>query len=82
VERTPLEVLLSEKTTEGRSKAAKNFINSLIEETDCFFILNGARKDNDQEQDTICKSFFLTVLRQRVDEEIQKKKNERKTHSF
>jgi hypothetical protein len=55
VERTPLELLLSENTSEGRSKAAKNFITSLIEETDCNFILDGKKKQNQEENDTICK---------------------------
>jgi hypothetical protein len=48
-------MLLSENTSEGRSKAAKNFINSLIAETDCMFILNGLKKDNQEEQDSICR---------------------------
>lgn len=54
VERTPLEVLKSDTDNPTKKKAAEDFIRNLIEETDCFFILEGNHKKKEEEEETIC----------------------------
>ena len=58
-EKTPLQLLLSVNTKEGQQRAAKTFINSLIEEADCMFILNGTDNGKKEEPDTICNDALI-----------------------
>jgi hypothetical protein len=38
-----------------RTKAAKDYIRKLIEETDCWFIIEGLNKGDEKKVENICK---------------------------
>lgn len=58
VEQTPLEILTSDANDITKKKAAEDFIRNLIEETDCYFILEGNKKKKENEEETICNHKF------------------------
>lgn len=55
IEKTPIEILKSEANDSTKKKAAEDFIRNLIEETDCYFILEGNQKKTENDEETICK---------------------------